>query len=71
VDRDETKALTEIVMTAPESLFLQFGSGKMAFLSDAVFIPKYAGKDTHPQNNAFRRTVSIAAPERIKVAKKL
>jgi hypothetical protein len=60
-------------MTPPESLFLHFGTGAMMLLSDAVFIPKYAGKDTYSRKNAFRSmpTISIAAPEWIKVAKKL
>jgi hypothetical protein len=71
VDCGETGAAAGILITPPESLFLQFSTGLMALLSNAVFITKYAGKGTHPGKNAFRRTVSIAAPELIEIAKKL
>jgi hypothetical protein len=57
VDCDETRAAAETVMTPPERLFFHFGAGVMALQSDAVFIPKYAGKDIHPLKNVFRRTL--------------
>jgi hypothetical protein len=67
VDCDETRAAAETVMTPPERLFLHFGTGIMALQSDAVFIPKYAGKDIHPpEKRVSPNTASIAAPERRK-----
>jgi hypothetical protein len=59
------------MMTPPESLFLQFGTGLMALLSDACCLhPQICGKDTHPRKNRVSpNTVSIAAPEWIEVAK--
>jgi hypothetical protein len=70
VHGDETRAATEIMTTPSESLLLHFVTGVMRLLSDAVFIPKYAGNDP-PKNRVSPNTFSIASPELIKAAKKL
>jgi hypothetical protein len=44
----KTKQQANIVITLPESLFLQLGRGIRSPLSDAVFDAKFHWKNTHP-----------------------